>query len=692
MNRCGRNVANHGKLLAGGVLLAVIAAGWLCLGPGAIQAGPVGEAGAAPASSADGLASMIPPEAIFYVERRGHHAVREAFLDSNFGKMATDEAINAFAHASRIRIGQLIVKELFDLETDDEVVEYQMILHQFLRAFWYQPAAMYVVVPRDEDDDPQEPKFGFICRTGEYQAECKAALDKLTAIGLPEGDEPATRQTFTYEGEGIAWDGVAKDRREWSLPDAVDEQRDVLVEKTLFMVHWEGDTLLLATGLEAADAMGRLLAAKSAETGGKRFSKAGNVSLNKVMEKTEIEDWAFRWYFDMAQMWELLGVDEHPEDFTWRRSLGLDKIEGIGGMGGYVDKVYARKTFIHSPETTDGLLRLFKTGASYKEALAMTPDTSSLFLAGQIDTQTLAKMLHAALGGGQDDPPTIETETETIELFQGPEQGPRIIQTIDEPATQSGDDEADKEAQALAAIDELLAASNGNASVYLGDIRGGLMPMMMGGAPIGLVIGLSDHAAGLRAVDKLIDLAGGEMEADSDAAPAPPGPPGAMPQPSDARPRQYRNVPIRYLPGMIYAPVTRLAVMSDRIVLGFSDDVLKTAIDTALDDVGGFRQGSKGPALAALSGEGPVLFSVNLADFAQAFWPMLMEAFAEEEDAPLAELPSAAKMVRMLGPEVSVFKPDDEGLLLDSRGKIPLATKIVPCSPLLTFGLMWMAF
>lgn len=691
MNRCGRMVANHGKLLAGAVLLAVVAAGWLCLGPGAIQAGPAGEVGAAPASSADGLASMIPPEAIFYVERRGHHAVREAFLDSNFGKMATDEAINAFAHASRIRVGRLIVKELFDLETDEDVVEHQMILHQFLRAFWYQPAAMYLVVPRDEDGDPQGPEFGFICRTGQYQAECEAALDKLTAIGLPEGGGPGARQAFTYEGQGTAWDGVAKDRRAWSLPEAVDEQRDVLAEKTLFMVHWEGETLLLATGLEAADAMGRLLAAKSAETGGKRFSKAGNVSLGKVMEKTEIGAWAFRWYVDMAKLWELLGVDEHPADFAWGQSLGLDKIEGIGGMGGYVDKVYARKTFIHSPETTDGLLRVFKTGASYKQALAMTPDTASLFLAGQIDTQTLAKMLHAALGDGEADSPTIESETEDIELFQGPEQGPRIILAMDEPATQSGD-EADKKAQALAAIDELLAAGNGNASVYLGDIRGGLAPMMMGGPPIGLVIGLSDHAAGLRAVDKLIDLAGGEMAADSDAAPAPPGPPGAAGQPGDARPRQYRNVPIRYLPGMAFAPATRLAVMTDRIVLGFSDDVLKTAIDTALDNVGGFREGSEGPALAALSGEGPVLFSVNLADFAQAFWPMLMEAFAENEDAPLAELPSAAKMVRMLGPEVSVFKPDDEGLLLDSRGKIPLATKIVPCSPLLTFGFMFLAF
>ena len=44
---------------------------------------------------------------------------------------------------------------------------------------------------------------------------------------------------------------------------------------------------------------------------------------------------------------------------------------------------------------------------------------------------------------------------------------------------------------------------------------------------------------------------------------------------------------------------------------------------------------------------------------------------------PLASVPSTGKLTRMLGPQIAALQPDDGGLLLKSRGKIPFATKFM---------------
>jgi hypothetical protein len=44
----------------------------------------------------------------------------------------------------------------------------------------------------------------------------------------------------------------------------------------------------------------------------------------------------------------------------------------------------------------------------------------------------------------------------------------------------------------------------------------------------------------------------------------------------------------------------------------------------------------------------------------------------------LQSMPSTNKLVRMLEPEMGVFIPVDDGLLIESRGKLPLGTKIFP--------------
>ena len=59
-------------------------------------------------------------------------------------------------------------------------------------------------------------------------------------------------------------------------------------------------------------------------------------------------------------------------------------------------------------------------------------------------------------------------------------------------------------------------------------------------------------------------------------------------------------------------------------------------------------------------------------------------------DFPLASLPSTQKMVRMLGPETAVMIPDSDGLLLDSRGKIPFSTKMVLGAPITGGGFFFL--
>jgi len=204
-----------------------------------------------------------------------------------------------------------------------------------------------------------------------------------------------------------------------------------------------------------------------------------------------------------------------------------------------------------------------------------------------------------------------------------------------------------------------------------------LPAMMMGGPPVAVVCGLKDRPKAVEAVDKLVRLLEipereGIEEGSGDVVRPESGPDGA------AKPREYRKVSIRYLGEM-----GRLAIMEDRVVLGLSDNAVKSVIDTALDRMGGFNERDGSQRLAAMCGDGPAVFKMDLAAFAGMFWPFLMQ-LAEQEPAsfPLASLPSAAKMVRLLGPEIAVFQPDADGLLMNSRGKVPFATKFSMAWPL----------
>lgn len=121
----------------------------------------------------------------------------------------------------------------------------------------------------------------------------------------------------------------------------------------------------------------------------------------------------------------------------------------------------------------------------------------------------------------------------------------------------------------------------------------------------------------------------------------------------------------------------RLAVLKDRIVVALGDNAVKAGIDVALDGIGGLEKGAEATRLLELCGDGSVVFLMDLKSIAKLTWPIVMQlAQSADESFPFASLVSAAKISRMLGPEVAVLRADETGLLMSSRGKIPFSTKL----------------
>jgi len=590
----------------------------------------------------EGLVPLIPPGAVLYVERRGHEAVREVFLKSNLGRMAQDEAINQFVHASRVRIGRMIVEGLFDLQDPDDIDRHQKLLHELLKPFWYNPSAAYVVL---DEQLSWPPGLGFICMPGQkHRKGCADALQQLMKVGVPPRGQPGTRQAFTYDSGMIVWDGVAKGHSEFTLPPERKQQVAALKERSVFLTSWGMPPLLLvATDLKAADAMESVL--KEPARG-----KELNPAVKTIMQKTTLPDWAFRWHADVQTLMRLHQArfakegDEAAAPLRMMAALGLDKVRSMGGTGGYADNVFVRLTYVDAPAAGRGLTRIFKPGASYKPALTMTPSESTFALAGRVDTQALLAILRESLlaAGGV---PATQPAVGSAPARELPEGSAKVLKQL-----------------------ELLAgASRGDLSLFVTDLQAMVMGMFgAGGVPVGAVLDLTDPQAAAKALDELVKLAGEEGGGGRDEQ-------LWQQEGRPARPREYRGVSIRYLGEMV-----RLAALKDRVVMALGDTALKAGIDTALDKTGGFVPGGKAEALAKPLGDAPAIFTMDLQALTKLGWPMLMQA-AEGlgEDFPLASMPSTNKMVRMLGPEVVVIRPDDGGLLLASRGQIPFATKLI---------------
>ncbi len=638
----------------------------------------------------EGLLSLIPAKAVFFLERRGHEAVRDAFLASNLGQMAQDEAVKQFVHDSRVRIGRMIVADMFDLKTDEDITAHQKLLHQVLKPFWYKPCAMYVVV---EENLERAPGLGFICLPDEkYRKECSDALEALMKVGLPNTGRPGTRQAFTYSSGTLSWRGVAKDDEEFTLPQDREKQVEELKKRSLFMVNWTLPLLLVATDLSAADAVDAVMA-------GRAKAKDEDPSVKAVMAPTALKDWAFRWHFDAAALLQMLQrklVEDDPQEPGPKEliaAFGLDRIRGAGGTCGYADNVYTRLTFIDAPGPAAGVLAAFKPGASYQQGLAMVPSGSVFCLAGQLDFGALMKLVagvvaRSAAGGrqsGQAEPPGTAPAKDDSELeppSTAPAASPKPVaqptSAAPTPATQPARALPEPAAKVFRQLSLLAEASGGNVGGFVVDLQAFVGGMFgEAGLPVGMVLDLKDRDKAVKAIDALVALARQDEQVPDEQGPG-----------ATARPKEYRKIPIRYLGEM-----ARLAVLKDRLVVALGDTALKAAIDTALDSTGGFETGGADERLAKLAGEGSVIFKMDLAALTRLAWPLLMQMAAQiDEQFPFASLPSTDKMVRMLGPEIAVFQAVPGGLLLKSRGKIPFATKMVAGFPMAGAGLFWMMF
>ncbi|MDP6636367.1 MAG: hypothetical protein QGG42_15810 [Phycisphaerae bacterium] len=576
-----------------------------------------------------GLMSYAPKNTVFFVERQGHNAIKKAFAASNTGKMAKDDAMNDFIHGTRVRIGEMIVKEMFSLKNPVDIQAHQKTLHELLKPFWYEPSAMVMTLAKGG------PEFYFLCRTGQYHKECKRAIEKLMSIGVAPLGNAGKRQAFTHTSSGVAWRGVVQDWREFQLSNDPVKLPGELRGKTVFMAAWSGKTLCIAASLQAADRASVLLAKPDPAK-----SILANESVARIAAKTHIKDWAFRWHVNLEPVFDLAGDNMSPDSEMGKMLtvLGLDTIRGIGGTGGYLDNVYTRFTYADSPNSGG----LFKHGGDYKKALAMTPEGCVVSLAGQFNTSWIGSTISNAMGAGpQIDPPDPKARENPI----------------------------------LTQAKALLASSDGNGTLFLTSLQA-LMGGMMGGrgVPVGFVLDIKDHAKATKAMDVLTKMA-------SDTGG------GEGPDPVDP----YRKIKIVPLAGPVTAALTK-----DRLIIAMGKGAMTAAIDTALDDTGGFAKGSQAEKLVKLAGDGAAVFHMDMSQMVKVLWPLLIsvsEQVAKQgnrNDFPLVSIPSAGKMARMLGPEIAVFKPDKGGLLLKSRGKIPLITKILTAYPVAGGGMFFL--
>ncbi|MCY2929203.1 MAG: hypothetical protein NTV86_06850 [Planctomycetota bacterium] len=385
-----------------------------------------------PTPGDDGLARFVPKDAGVFIERRGHAAVREAMLASNFGAMASDETMLKFFHDSRVRIGKQIVKELFDLKEPQEIVARQKQLHEVLIPFWDQPAAFCTVGQKEHSSTSSI----FLCATGAYKASCRKALEELMKIDVPAEGVAGTRQAFTYRKGEVLWKGLLKRREPFLLPKAPDERAAALGNGSVFMVCWVDDLLVATTGVGGADAMSGMLSVTAPEA-----SLAADKAFQAVAARTSIKDWAFRWHVSVpAMMGDNSGEGEvrqreMPQEMkTW----GLDRVLAVGGSEGYADKLVTRRLLVYAPQA-DLSMRLIRPGGSYRRGLAMAPRGAMMSLSGEIDTGVLTKLI-AATSSPRD---------------QKPEEGP-ASRPASAPANPVGE-----------AVSRLVLAGDGNASAFV---------------------------------------------------------------------------------------------------------------------------------------------------------------------------------------------------------------------------------
>ncbi len=571
-----------------------------------------------------GLLTMMPKEAFFFVERQGHTAVKPAMQASSLGRLAGDDAVLQFVHATRDKIETLMVRSMLELNGPN-LDQRRQAFHQFLRPFWYQPCAMYLVYQKEGD-----PGVSLVCLPGQYAEDARKGLDSLLSADVKPADQDAPRHSFTYKTGWTVWKGVAWAQQPFKLGGDQAAQVEAIrqARAKVLLALWDGPVLRLTTDLFVADLVGKR------EPTRQDLSMAAKPSVQTVLNKTRLGQWAFRWHVDVEHLFAQAGQGDLPRELE---VLGLRAIRGVGGCEGYEGKFYARKTYVDCPGGCKGLLQAFRPGGSYQQALAMVPPEVTFCLAGELNTQPLLQMVRTLAGG----------------------------------AAPPGQPAQDSEPQAvIKAVERLAGASTGHVALFVTDLQS-MVAGMGRDFPLGAVLGIKDPAGARAAVQDLMKLAPEAGEPDENQPPAL---------------KEYRKVPLLR---MGRNPTLYWAVLEDRVIAAFSDNTLKAALDAALDKMGGLPSEGKAKALAEELGKGEAFFLFDLAAVTKLIWPMLMPMAQNpnmSEDFPLASLPSTNKIVSFLGPEVAVFQADAGGLLLNSRGTVPFATKAFMTYPLM-FGL-----
>ena len=557
---------------------------------------------------------MIPPEAVFFIERRGHEAVKEAFAASNLGKMAGDEGIQQFVHDSLAKLSALFLMEVYSLGPEDILPpeRLQKLLRQATEPLWYRPWAAFVTFPKD-----RRPGLGFLCLTGRDGKSMREALEALMTAGEESSEY---RRLVTYRSGPLTWRGLVPAGPETHIPTEPELLRQFLARKTVFMVAWHSRLLCVASDVATMEAISKLVSAPSP-------SIITHPGARAVLANIGMTDWAFRWYVDVAGMRARQPSREVGE--LTLMVMELDRIRGLGGTEGPADGVWARQTYLDAPKVGPGLFRLFSRDGSYRRALAMTPQGVTFALGGQLDTEEVLTLVREVMVA---ESPAAKRPKLGLKPGLGP-----------------------KAEKVLKLLGDVAEATDGDVTIYVNEPQA-LLTRRRGVAPIGVVLSLTDVGKAGKAIDELIALA----KADDKEPPQPV--------------KRYRGVAIRCVgerPGM------RIALLDDRMVLALSDSALKVAIEAALDDTGGLEPGSEGAKLMAMAGEGAGFLTLDLAGLARAGWPMLLqEAEGGSGRSPFASLPSTQKMVRLLGPEVAVFERTGDGLRIKGRGKIPFAAKV----------------
>ncbi len=602
-----------------------------------IVIGCLGVASAAGADKADaGLVSFVPPEAIVFVERSGHSAVRKAFLASEFGAFGTDEAILQFVRDSRINIGKLIMRELHGLRRQKEIDRQQKLLHEFLRPFWYERSIGFLLSDADADTPPG---WGVVCVPGKHAGSARAALEKLMAHDTVGAGEKGKAHLFTVERGGFRWTGVARGDQPWTLPEDPDKLGEALKGKKVLLAAFPHPMILLAGSLDAAE--------KTARGSGQEKAPGRMKKIRRVLDRTAMDHWAIRWYVDAGKLRALIFQEDRkastqpsPEARAKAATLellGLDRVEGLGGHHGYADKLYTARVFVDIPKGPVGLPAVL-ADAGYLRANALVPSEAPIRFAAKLNVKTLATLL----GGAE----KLAAERGGAEKLA---------------AERGGEEAAKKLTEQMRPLHALLNASDGRAVGFLSALPA--MGMMgAGGPPVAAVVGVKDRKAARKALDALAETLKGSAEGRENNVPD-----------------TYRKHEIRVLGSGFMTP--RATAMDDRLILGFSDAAIKSAIDAALDETGGFEKDSDVARYAEVAGKGSVLVSIDVAALAKLGWPLLMQASQEASGFPFRSLPGPNKMVRMLGPSVVLVRPAGDGLMMTVRGKVPLAGELSVAYP-----------